>query len=249
MDALTQAYQSELKKTRLLVADRVGGIFKDLPDYYDERIPGFLDEALPVVRAGQERAIALTTAYASQVLNTAPVGIDVPKIIESVRGGVSSADVYARPFVTVRSAIMSIGIAAAVVKGTNRMMGTATMDVQMASRDALGPLASALGQRVTGWTRVADPNCCDFCLELDGITTGIDEPQPLHNNCGCTATPNTTGLGIGSLVAGSVVAAVAIREHGELGPVITGKDDGFTSLDDFTKKQRRQYEAELAQEI
>jgi hypothetical protein len=249
MDALTQAYQSELKKTRLFVADRVGEMFKGLPNYYDEQIPGFLDEALPIVRAGQERSIALTAAYAANVLNVSPVGVDTPRIIESLRGGVSSADVYARPFVTVRSAIYSVGIAAAVIKGANRMMGTATMDVQMASRDALGPLASALGQRVTGWTRVADPNCCDFCIELDGITTGVDEPQPLHNNCGCTATPEVQGLGVASLAVGTIIAATAIREHGELGPVIAAKDDGFTSLDDFTKRQRRQYEAELAQEI
>ena len=245
MDALTQAYQNELKKTRLAVSQHVGDMFRQLPNYYDDQVPDFVARAVPVVRAGQERAIALTSAYSSRVLGMTPVGIDVPSVLDNLRGGVSPEDVYARPFVTVRSAIMSIGISAAIIKGTNRLMSTANMDVQMASRDALSPLSYALGQRVTGWTRVADPNCCDFCLELDGVTTGPTEPQPLHNNCGCTATPDTSGMGVGALVAGSIIGMAAIHEHGELGPVIADKHDDFTTEADFTRKAKRDYEAEL----
>ena len=245
MDTLTQTYQAELKKTRLAVADRVAEMFRTLPNYYDDQVPGFVARAVPVVQAGQQRAIALTNAYSARKLGVQPVGVDTAAIIEGIRGDVTPQDVYARPFVTVRSAIMSVGISTAVVMGINRLRSTANMDVQMASRDALGPLANALGQRVTGWTRVAEPSCCDFCQELDGVTTGPTEPQPLHNNCGCTAEPNVSGLGIESVAAGAVFGMVEIRDHGELGPVITDKHDDFTSELDFTSKQKRLYQDQL----
>ena len=264
MDALTAAYQSELKKTRLAVSSHVGDMFRRLPGYSEEHVPDFVARAVPIVEAGESRAIALTTAYASRVLGVAPVGVDVPGIIGNLRNGVSAADVYARPFVTVRAAIATIGFSAAVIKGTNRLMSTANMDVQMASRDALAPLASAFGSRVTGWTRVADPGCCDYCIMLDGVTTGPAEPQPLHNNCGCTATPDMSGssdfgssssssgssngvssLVVGALAAGAVIGLAAIHEHGELGPVITNKHDDFTSFDDLPRAQRRAYEAAI----
>ena len=245
MDTLTQAYQAELKKTRQVVADRVAEMFRTLPNYYDDQVPGFVARAVPVVQAGQQRAVALTTAYSSRKLGVAPVGVDTAAIIDGVRGDVTANDVYARPFVTVRAAIASVGISTAVVMGINRLRSTANMDVQMASRDALGPLADALGKRVTGWTRVAEPSCCDFCQELDGVTTGPTEPQPLHNNCGCTAEPEVTGLGLASMAAGTVFGMVAIHEHGELGPVITDKHDDFTSELDFTAKQKRLYQDEL----
>jgi hypothetical protein len=38
---------------------------------------------------------------------------------------------------------------------------------------------------------------------------------------------------------------VAIHEHSELGPVIADKHDDFTTEADFTRKQKRAYDAEL----
>ena len=73
MPTLTQAYQSELKRTRHAVADRVAANWHRLPDLRDERIPGFLAATLPVVKAGQGRAVALTSAYLSKKLGVAPV--------------------------------------------------------------------------------------------------------------------------------------------------------------------------------
>lgn len=250
MDALTQAYQSELKRVRAAVATNVTSAWHSLPNYYDEQIPAFLDRVVPVVQAGQTRAIALTSAYSSRRLGVTAVGIDTAGIIANVRKGVPPEQVYGRPFITMRASIADLGVDGAIAKGASRLQSTADMDVAMASRDALLPLTEAFtagGSGVVAWQRVADPGCCDFCLMLDGVHTGPNEPQPLHNRCGCTATPITNdNFSFTSLISGAVVGSVVIQEHGELGPMIADKHDSFTSFADLPHAAQVAYEAETA---
>ena len=160
--ALTAAYQGELKRTRHAVAARVAANWRHLPDLRDERIPGFLAATLPVVKAGQGRAVALTSAYLSKKLGVAPVGLDVEALTADIRGGVDPVTVYTRPFITARAAIFAIGIADAIDKGGSRLMSTADMDIAMTGRDANLAYASESGDQIIGWTRVADGGCCDF---------------------------------------------------------------------------------------
>ena len=236
--ALTVAYQGELKRTRHAVAARVAANWHRLPDLRDERIPGFLDATLPVVKAGQGRVVALTSAYLSKKLGVAPVGLDVESLVgANVRNGVDPAKVYTRPFITARAAIFTLGIAAATEKGLSRLMATADMDIAMSGRDANLAYASESGDQIIGWVRVADGGCCGYCQDTDGAHTGPDEPQPLHNRCGCTADPITrsSGFGFGGalLAVGAVIGSAVIREHGELGPVIGASGDEFAGPDDL----------------
>jgi hypothetical protein len=253
MDALTQAYQSELKRVRSAVASRAETLWHKLPNYYDDQIPVFLQQVLPVVQAGQFRAIALTSAYSARRLGVAPVGIDTAAIVANVRKGVAPEAVYGRPFITMRAAIRDLGVAGAIEKGASRLLATADMDVAMASRDSLLPLTSELqktGTDIVAWQRVADPGCCDFCLMLDGVHTGPQEPQPLHNRCGCTAEPITTDrFSFTSVISGAVIGSAMIHEHGELGPLITDKHDNFTSLDDLPSAAQDAYETETSQQF
>ena len=118
MTSLTRAYQAELKKTRQAVANHVERQWRALPDHRDDKIAGFLEGVLPVVEAGQARAVALTDAYLSSRLGlTGPVGLAVDKLTgAAVRNGVLPADVYTRPFVTVWAGIATIGYEAAKAK-------------------------------------------------------------------------------------------------------------------------------------
>ena len=239
---LTRAYQAELKRTRQAVAAHVERSWKSLPDYRDAQVPVFLDKVLPVVKAGQDRAVALTNAYLSRKLGVQPIGLNVEALTgASARNGVDPAQVYARPFTTVWTSVAKIGFAAAVAKGLARAMSTADMDVAMASRNATLAYGQA-EEKIVGWTRVADPSCCDYCQMLDGVETGPDEPQPLHNNCGCTADPiiRTSGggseessSGMDSFSAGEQFDQVEIQDHGEMGPMITDKSYNFTGPDDL----------------
>lgn len=246
VSALTAAYQGELSRTRDAVAARVAANWSALPDYRDAQIPGFLDASLPIIQAGQERAAALTSAYLSRTLQVAAVGLDVAALLD-VRNGVDPAEVYRRPFVTTWAAIDSLGLDAAIAKGLSRLTSTVEMDVAMTARNSLLAFGNATADtesRIVGWTRVADPGCCDFCQMINGAHTGPTEPQPLHNRCGCTAEPITRatahrgGRSIADVLkAGAVIghgdAATAIREHGELGPVITAANDSFAGPNDL----------------
>jgi hypothetical protein len=154
------------------------------------------------------------------------------------RNGVTPEEVYKRAFTTVWTSIATIGFAAAVEKGLSRLKSTADMDVAMSARDTMVAFAQS-EDRIVGYTRIADPACCDFCQMLDGVTTGPTEPQPLHNNCGCDAEPifatssAASDVSDNALAPGEVIDQVAIEQHGELGPVITNKRDSFTGPNDL----------------
>lgn len=247
VSVLTAAYQGELKRIRDAVAARAAAAWAALPDYRDDQIPDFLASTLPVIEAGQQRAVALTSAYLSRTLDMTAVALDVASLVgANIRGGVDPSEVYTRPFVTTWASIESLGFDAAVAKGLSRLTGTVHMDVAMSARNSLLAFRDQAGDQAGGgivaWRRVADPGCCDFCRRIDGAHTGPTEPQPLHNRCGCTAEPITrTGrlsptsgpvMRVGSVIGHGDVAT-EIREHGELGPVITAASDSFAGPGDL----------------
>ena len=246
--SLTRVYQQELKRTRQAVAHAVAHHWNQLPDYKDEQIDPFLNKVLPIVQAGQSRAVALTSAYMSRKLGIQPVGLDLNQLTgAAVRNGVDPRDVYSRPFTTVWGAIYTIGINAAVEKALNRLMSTAEMDVTMSARDASTAFAQNSDGAVAYFVRVADPSCCDFCQMIDGAKVFADDPAPLHNNCGCTVEPVSYDSSaasdqndLTSFAAGSEFDDVKIEEHGELGPVITYKNYEFTGPQDLPASYERE---------
>jgi|GEM_PF-3573995 len=235
--SLTAVYQQELKRTRQAVKAQVALHWNNLPAYRTENVEPFVSRVVPIVEAGQRRAISLTDAYLSHMLGTKPLGLDLSTLTgASVRNGVSPQDVYARPFTTVWTSIATIGFTAALAKGLDRLTSTAEMDVAMSARDSMTSYAQQSGN-IIGFQRVADPGCCDYCQTIDGARTGPDEPQPLHNGCGCSAEPiygsDASSTDFVSFSPGSLFDDVEIREHGELGPVITNRHDSFTGPNDL----------------
>lgn len=236
--SLTAVYQQELKRTRQAVANQVRLHWNNLPDYRDDKVEPFVNAVVPIVEAGQRRAISMTDAYVSHMLGVKPLGLDLSQLTGSaVRNGVSPFEVYARPFTSVWTSIATIGFSAAVLKGMNRLTSTAEMDVALSARDASRAYAGQ-SDRIMGWTRVADPMCCDFCQMIDGAKVASEDASPLHNNCSCTLEPIETGSDVNpsdfvSFEPGSVFDDVEIQEHGELGPVITNKHDNFTGPNDL----------------
>jgi hypothetical protein len=247
MDRLTANYQGALKRTRSHVADLVGAQWSGLGTYNKSDVPRFLNRALPIVAAGQARAVALTNAYLGRQIGTGPQGVDVAALGgAAVRNGADPTTVYTRPFITVWAALGNgDDLQQAIDSGYARVTSTADMDVALSMRDSMLAFGFALalsdpgGQsQIVAWRRVAESSCCEYCQMLDGVHTGPSQPQPLHNRCGCTAEPITRatadahpsildGLLLG--LAGAVIGQTLIQEHGELGPVITQNGDSFTT--------------------
>lgn len=238
-NALTAAYQSHLKATRGVVSAAVGHEWRKLGSYDRADIPRYLDRVVPIVQAGQARAVALTSAYLARTIGQPIVGLPVADLSgAAVRNGTPPDTVYTRAFIGVWADLKN-GVAwdDAVAAGDSRVQSSAEMDVALSSRAATLAFGARDGSQIVGWRRVADSSCCDYCQAIDGAHTGPTEPQPLHNRCGCTAEPITKTSSLHSaepfLLAGVVIGDVAIHQHGELGPVIGQKGDNFTSEADL----------------
>ena len=236
---LTRAFQSELRRTREVTAQHVQQAWTNLGSYNRSDISTYLDRILPMVQAGQARAVALTSAYLSRTLNQPVVGLSVADLSgAAVRNGTDPETVYTRAFVGVWSDLKNgNGWDDAVTTGADRVQSSAEMDVALSSRAATLAFGARDGSQIVGWRRVAEASCCDYCQAIDGAHTGPTEPQPLHNRCGCTAEPITKTSGLHSaepfLLAGVIIGDVVIHQHGELGPVIGQKGDNFTSEADL----------------
>jgi hypothetical protein len=238
MDTLTARYQQELERTALTVRGHVARAWSALPDYHDGSKTVFLDSVLPVVRAGQERAVSLTSVYMSEragLANPVPLPLDL-LTGAGTRNGFPPKDVYARVFTTLYTSIEKIGYAKAYEKALARLESMADMDVAMSARNASMAFATASGA-VSAFKRVAAPGCCAFCDEIDGALVKSDEAAPLHNNCRCTVEPaSDEEIAKGKFIdVGSVVGATRIEEHGEMGPMITDKDYHWTPVGDASK--------------
>jgi hypothetical protein len=239
-DKLTLAYQAELKKTRLMTGSRVQETWKRLGSYNEDDVPRFLAQVEPIVRAGQQRASSMTSAYLSRKLNVPPVAVPLNEVVARVRNGTPMAEVYRRPFVEVWGDLHdNQSWADAVQSGGKRAFSISGMDVLLAFTAAMVVFSAVrgAGERVVGYQRISDPNCCEYCSMLDGVVTGPDEPMPIHNNCGCTADPllRETAAERDSPPAepGDTVDKAAIEEHGEYGPVITVAGQRFTGPSDL----------------
>jgi hypothetical protein len=153
----------------------------------------------------------------------------------AVRNGAEPAEVYARPFVNVWTALgKGVPWIEAVHAGFARATSTAETDVALSSRAAATAYAAA-DDRIVGFQRVPDGGACDFCSLVAGQRYHSEDLMPLHNRCGCTVEPIVgaerrlfTGRLENDVVHGDGISVV-VREHGELGPVLANDADHFTS--------------------
>lgn len=249
----TRAYQTALKQTREAVRQQLEQHYRAMPSLRDDEAKGFVQHAVRIVQAGQARAVALTAAHMSERVGlTQPVSLNTQALIAEIRKGVAAEDVYMRPIISARAAIDRDGFAQAFEKGLARLLSTGDMDVAMSARDASVAFGADDSTGTIGWVRVAEPSCCDFCQEIDGARIFVEDPAPLHNNCGCTVDPitrdsNTQPTGFRerepewvTIDDGAKFGDVEIRQHGEMGPLITDKNDNFTSEADLPDSYQEQ---------
>lgn len=221
-----QAHIEGQRRIRDLTTQRLAQVWTSMQSHNEEDVPQWLAVAVPLVLAAQHASVSLTDAYLGHAMGRQPFGIPPAGLVgAAVRNGTSPEIVYRRPFVTVWSELAAgKALADAVVAGLERALSTAEMDVQMSMR-AAATAVDAADPRMRGFHRVADPGACEFCLLVDGAYVKSGAAMPLHNRCGCGLKPNTDPeAGSTSLPDG-----VAVREHGELGPLLVDPAHHFTT--------------------
>lgn len=198
-------------------------------------------------KAMQVSSRALTFSYLRMALIVlgSPLGqkVIIPAAANAVRAGIELARAYERPAQTVRYEL-SIGTdpAVAAAKGRNRLRALVTTDAALAARDAAHDTLNE-AQTVTGFRRVLHPELarggsCGLCVAAADRPYAKADLMPLHDGCGCAVLPilgendpghtlNSADLkklyaDAGGTTAGPALhhVKVAVRQHGELGPVL-----------------------------
>lgn len=119
--------------------------------------------------------------------------------------------------------------------GLAHAKASAAMDVQNTMRHTL-KLIGDTDILILGYRRVPDATACDFCKLIAGRRYLTSELQPVHANCGCgvdVITEANRGDFFGKLENDLSIPGVAVREHGELGPLLVDPDDHFTTEDEI----------------
>jgi len=218
-------------------------------DVSDDTQDQFAELAARTVEAFRTRSVLLAEAYlrtyetlATDQAPTQPRS-NVVDITKRLRGGVPLEEVYRRPVVTARAAL-SRGepLPSALRIGRLRAVASADTDATLAAREASRDVMER-SSRIVGYRRVPDSNACSFCHLVSTQRYRTDELNPIHTKCHCSVMPI-----IGSRDPGRVLSRlvkepsvdpngvnkinpddVEIREHGELGPVLSLKSHSFTT--------------------
>lgn len=239
--ALVQGHIDAQAQLRAATALAVEQAWTGLGAYNQEDVARFLAVALPAVAGGQRAAAAVTNAFLAQTIGRAPLPLDVANLIgAAARLGTDPGTVYRRPFVDVWSALKNgTPYDQAVDKGRVRAESAAVTDVQLAMRETLREVGTQ-DELILGYARVPDAGACAFCKLVAGQRYTVEDLLPIHPRCGCGVDPiveenrgDFTGVRANDLSVTRDGVTAAVREHGELGPVLVNGDDAFTSQHDF----------------
>ena len=205
-------------------------IWEDLPGYDRENVDEWLSKVLPLILAAQRQSVALTEAFLARAVGRLPLGADPAEVTGAgVRAGAQPEDVYARPFVTVWTALKAgREWEDAVAAGLARATSTAATDVQLSMRGTLRAVGEA-DDLILGYQRVPDGNACTFCKLVSGQRYHTSQLMPIHNHCGC-GVDVITGAERPDFTGRLDNDTVAVREHGELGPVLVDPAHNFAEL-------------------
>lgn len=247
---LEEAHILAQARLRELTVQAVGMAWRSLLAYDIANVAQFLSMVVPLILAAQRQSATLTSMFLATALHPparvlvpapappriAALPVDLEQVTgAAIRAGTPPEVVYRRPFVTVWTMLQEhTPWAEAVNAGLARAQASAAMDVQNTMRHTLKLIGDA-EPMILGYRRIPDASACEFCKLIAGRRYLTSELQPVHPRCGCGVGVITeanrgdfTGKSENDLrIAGDGIVA-AVREHGELGPLLVSADDHFT---------------------
>jgi hypothetical protein len=225
-------------------------------EFRDDDMALFVAAVVPVILAGRRQMSALTDAYLSQKVSAAtgrrvrPAG---PINTDALRGK-PATEVYQRPFVTVRAKLTEgLALDAAVNAGLARTSDLVLSDLQLAKTTTTRNTYKSAGVKRYIRVLVGSENC-GLCYVASTQTYSTDDLMPIHPGCNCDTDPAPDDFdgseqlaqtheaieqrfGVSDASARDIgggddfkdyTKALLVREHGELGPVLTVKSHSFT---------------------
>lgn len=184
--------------TRLIngTGDRLANIFRSLDNWRDEDFDRLLPLLEQTLSGAKLQSANLQTEFYRQMAILRDESFTAPRIrksdlsTEALRNGVSTRDVYRRPFVEVYTAIANNkSITEAIEAGARRMQSLASTDVQLARRNA-GLLSRNSNNRIVGYVRtLTGSENCALCTIASTQRYTRGDLMPIHPGCDCGEMP------------------------------------------------------------
>ncbi|GAA4845537.1 hypothetical protein GCM10023201_41030 [Actinomycetospora corticicola] len=206
---------------------------------------------LTLIQGGQSATANVTAAYLRSVLTQitsrhvayAAAGAAAGVVLQATLRGIQNPEqAYWRPFEQWRY-LRSTGVPDDVAKerARRRLLIMADTDLTMAMREGARQTLEDV-EEVTGYRRVIHPEesrggTCGLCLAASDRVYHRGDLLPIHARCCCEVMPRTRShdpghelnqddlarlyTAAGDSTAGPDLKKVQVRDHGELGPVLT----------------------------
>lgn len=240
--------------------EKLAAVFSNLGSWREADYQKFLQYAENTVGGAKLQGAKLQTAYYSEMAKTvdekfksvpmSQLDLSTP----ALRNGVTSAEVYRRPFVEVYTALANgKQMTDAIAAGARRAQSIASTDVQLARREA-GLRNRQNNQRIVGYRRVlTGSENCALCYVASTQRYTRGDLLPIHPGCDCGEMPifgtQDPGqvldqynldkahelvqqrFGVSDRGARSPIdyRDIKIQQHGEMGPVLTVRGQNFTN--------------------
>lgn len=190
--ALVGQYTDSTVRLRQALLRAVDGIWAGLGAYRDDDAARFVATVAPIVTGSVGAMSTMTDAYLTTLLGmmlAAPVKAGAARG-DYPREGVTVAQVYRRPLVTVWTALANgVPFGQAVEQGRGRLASIAATDLQLAKRAAAHARLSA-DTRVVGYRRVlVGSHSCALCALAASQRYHRIKKMAVHPGCNCAVAP------------------------------------------------------------
>lgn len=240
---------------------RVSSSWSGLGSWRDADVTRFQRTALPVMLAGQRQVAALTATYLERLYaeaadEQARVDLDLDEVTGHALRDVDPAEVYERPFREVWSALSNgVPLDDALARGTRRLETIAKTDLQLARTHTVRAVGADM-PRFTYTVRMLQGEYdCAMCMIASTQRYRKRDLAPIHPGCDCLVKLVTSDEDPGQVIdearlerihdlveqaagrsdrGGRAVdyrKIIIAREHGEIGPVLSYRDQNFTGPD------------------
>lgn len=252
--AWLDTYTQVLEELKTQAAEAAEAAWMSFGGWYETAaVMALAAELADASTAAQQTAAGIAAQYVETLL--AVLDIRVPAVaapkLQPVRNGADLKLVHSRPAETFRRAIATGGEdTEAADLAIQRGSGLMRTDLSLVTRETERSYYAEAG--IKGYRRVVRPELsksgsCGLCIVASNQVYKSDDLMPIHPPwCKCTTMPilgeddpgrrlNDADLKAMYAAAGSTSTEdltnvrVQVNEHGEFGPVLTRKGDGFRS--------------------
>ncbi len=268
LDDITRGYQALSTNFVDEAGAIAGNTFRNLGSWRDEDIATFIEQVSVPLEGIKRNAASSAIAYHEQVARVTKNAFKAPSVagldlsMGALRNGANVNQVYGRPFVQMRMALVKgASFTDALDTGALTATSFARTEVQLSRRQA-SLFARKANDNIVGYLRtLTGRENCALCYVASTQRYNKGDLLPIHPACDCGEMPIYGDSDPGQIIDQQLLdksheavgqrfgidaggrepdyRKIMIRDHGEMGPMLTVRGQKFTgphSLDLVGKK-------------